>query len=33
MAMRKHEESWGRGVPELKRVGDAWVIQRSESMW
>ena len=33
MAMRKQDESCGRGVPELKSVGDACVIHRSESMW
>ena len=29
---RKHEESWGLGVPALKRVGDAWVNHFSLSM-
>ena len=33
MAIRKHDESCGRGVPELNSVGDACVIQRSDSMW
>jgi len=28
---RKHEDSCGRGVPALKRVGEAWVNQRSLS--
>jgi hypothetical protein len=30
MATRKQEDSWGRGVPALKSVGEACVNQRSE---
>jgi hypothetical protein len=30
---RKQLESWGRGVPALKRVGLAWVNQRSDRRW
>ena len=30
MQMRKQEESWGRQVPALKRVGEACVNQRSD---
>ena len=31
MATRKHDESWGRGVPALNMVGDAWVKKRYAS--
>jgi hypothetical protein len=33
MQTRKQEESWGRGVPALKSVGEAWVNQRCDSRW
>ncbi len=33
MHTRKHEESWGRGVPALNSVGEAWVNQRWDSRW
>ena len=33
MQMRKQLLSWGRGVPALNRVGDAWVNHRSLSRW
>jgi hypothetical protein len=33
MHTRKQEDSWGRGVPLLNRVGEAWVNQRSDIRW
>ena len=33
MQMRKQEDSWGLGVPALKRVGEACVNQRSLNKW
>jgi hypothetical protein len=33
MQTRKQEESWGRGVPALNSVGEAWVNQRWDSRW
>ena len=32
MVSRKHDDIWLLGVPELKRVGEAWVNQPSD-MW
>mgnify|MGYP001806821524 CR=1 FL=1 len=33
MASRKQLLSWGRGVPPLNSVGEAWVNQRSDMAW